>query len=353
MNIKRLVVGSAFVIGAISVLTECSFAQTPLDQFKAFLQSPPPIKSLIFKTYDGSNSAPQLRFICWQPDGSFGSFLVRDIAKIEDATNDNTAMGHMNVCGLSNRIWTLEINFLHNSDQLNPSQLLSKLRKSFGSKESLISSPLTNPIVETWFSRSRMVSQTLMLGSQHILLGSLKWTDDLHFQADSFWDESKIMGSITGLKNGLPKGISYHFDDPAKPTYFFTYKFDTNISSFLPAEILETSSEDQNYQKKISLLQVQISQTPLDESVFDSKRYYSTRRVVVAHTDSGNILKLNGRTIGHLEPTTEYSNPHSVKFVRMGVFCVLVMPAFFLLYILVKRWIKKQPERERNNNEDE
>jgi hypothetical protein len=262
---------------------------SPFEQFKAFLESPPIIEHIVvrqkvpsasggsFAVNDGFAQSRNFRFFegRWQP----GAVFYRDLPSLESLTN--CGVGPTLVATYGPHHW------------LNDSASWIGYWMHFPEAQDR-----TNDIIVTTQLRLQRLWDALGLGVQHLPPGLIHWTGN-HFSAHSptfkGLETFDITGDLFAAPNGLPESMKLQYTWNGRTAIWTNhYIYERQLSlPFLPNRIEQYWTGHGGIELgEYEILEIRTAREPLAEKAFDPTPFIKANRWETRVYTNGLIYSL-------------------------------------------------------------
>ena len=228
------------------------FKATPVIANCVFERQTPPIKDDKFLSR-GETNLYQFKY-------QENAFLIRQIRSLNDAFSNQVPVMSVYAGYFGSNCWAIDAG---ETLKLFPNgkYLMRKMPENDGS---------------LLFAAERMLFSVLFYGMNFLDPASLEWLDESKFTARSILGD-EYAGEVTANSKGRPATLQWHTSKMPKTQFILEYKYDVDFDlSYFPSEIrlFMKAGGPATLGAVYKIIVLKTSTTPLEEDVFDSKRYF-------------------------------------------------------------------------------
>jgi len=303
--IKTRILDHRLVSWLLLLLPWTSFSQAPavsadappVERFKKFMASPPPIESLLYKVklppVKGAATPVDtgLKFSTnythfharWQPD----AFFIREVPSLSDLENriirGQAAMNFdKDYCVLDTTFQPTATFWFHDKRQLNAH----------------------NPVYFISSILEERFSVVLNMGVNHLRAGTIKWSGDT-FHQKSHLRQIEVRGALSSSVEKIPTELKlvYSDGDSIPSHHIIRYSYSTNLGlSYLPNEIRHYFfyKGEEVELGEITLLALKVAPAPMDQKMFDPTALIAANHMEINVYTNEDLFAVN--KLGQLTP---------------------------------------------------
>jgi len=319
----------------------------PVELFKQFIASPPPIESVVYRVKlppvkgsaipietGGLKSSTNYTHYegRWQP----GAFLFREVPSLSDLENrivyGQAAINfEKNYCVLDTTFHPTATFWSHNNRELDSQ----------------------NPVYFISSTLEEQFSVVLNMGINHLRVGTIKWAGD-SFHQKSHLRHIDVQGTLSASPEKFPAELKlvYSDADPPPSSHIVRYSYTTNLGlSYLPNEIRHyfIYKGQEVELGEIQILALKVAPAPMDQKMFDPTPFITANHMEINVYTNEGLFAVN--KIGQLTsiPRSGNQNFGAADFGKISVLSYTLVYSLFAMalgafLILLRRCHLKNDE---------